>query len=190
MSSSLGTKLIPGMWKYNRTMLGQVTQNTNAKVRFCSKTHPSGGSMITITSPTTKAQFKAYYALRYRVLREPGGHPKGTEKDDYEPISEHFMAVSETGEIVGVAKLFEKSAGVGHLSHMVVAPEQQHKGIGRMLMEQVEKRAREKGYTTLGTMSRLTATAFFEKHGFKIAELPTLHLGTIHLVWMEKDITQ
>jgi GNAT superfamily N-acetyltransferase len=136
--------------------------------------------MITIITPSSREQFKAYYALRYRVLREPGGHPKGTEKDDYEPISDHFMAVNEAGEVVGAVKL----------SHMVVAPEHQHKGIGHMLMECVEKRAREKGYKTLGTTSRLTATAFFEKHGFRITELPTIHLGTIHLVWMEKDITK
>ena len=144
--------------------------------------------MITIKTPTTKEQFKAYYALRYKVLREPGGHPKGTEKDDYEPISDHFMAVNEAGEIVGAVKLYEKAPGVGHLSHLVVSPDYQHKGIGRLLMEHVEQRAKEKGYKTLGAMSRITATAYFEKFGFKITELPTLHLGTIHLVWMEKNI--
>lgn len=146
--------------------------------------------MITITTPITKEQFKAYYALRYKVLREPGGHPRGTEKDDYEPISDHFTAVNETGEIVGAVKLYEKSPGVGHLSHLVVAPEYQHKGIGRMLMEYVEQRAREKGYKTLGAMSRVTATAYFEKYGFHIAEMPSLHLGIIHLVWMEKNISE
>jgi N-acetylglutamate synthase-like GNAT family acetyltransferase len=179
------------MWKYNQTNLGQVySKHKRAGQSLLNKTCCSGEIMITITSPTTKAQFKAYYALRYKVLREPGGHPKGTEKDDYEPISDHFMAVNEAGEIVGAAKVYEKSSGVGHLSHMVVSPDHQHQGIGRMLMAHVEKQAREKGYKTLGTMSRLTATAFFEKHGFKITELPTLHLGTIHLVWMEKDITK
>ena len=144
--------------------------------------------MITIKTPTTREDFKAYYALRYKVLREPGGHPKGTEKDDYEPISEHFMAINEAGEVVGAVKLYEKAPGVGHLSHLVIAQEYQHKGIGRMLLGFVEQRAREKGYTTLGAMSRVTATAYFEKNGYKITELPTLHLGTIHLVWMEKKI--
>jgi N-acetylglutamate synthase-like GNAT family acetyltransferase len=146
--------------------------------------------MISITTPTTKEQFKAYYALRYKVLSEPGGHPKGTEKDDYEPISDHFMAVNEVGEIVGAVKLYEKSPQVGHLSHLVVAPEYQQKGIGRMLVETVEQRAREKGYKILGAMSRVTSTAYFEKFGFHIAELPSLHLGTVHLVWMEKKISE
>ena len=145
--------------------------------------------MITITSPTTKEQFKAYYTLRYKVLREGGGHPRGTEKDDYEPISDHFMAMNEAGEIIAGVKLYEKSPGVGHLSHLVVAPEYQHKGVGRKLMEYVEQRAREKGFKTLGANSRVTATAYFEKFGFHIAAMPTLHLGTIHLVWMEKNIS-
>ena len=144
--------------------------------------------MIKILTPTTKEQFKAYYALRYKVLREPGGHPKGTEKDDYEPISTHYMAVNEAGEIVGAVKLYEKSPEVGYLSHLVVAPEYQHKGIGKMLMAHVEKCALEKGFKSLGVMSRVTATAYFEKAGFQIASLPTLHLGTIHLVWMEKKL--
>lgn len=145
--------------------------------------------MITIKSPTTRDEFKAYYALRYKVLREPWGHPKGTEKDDYEPISEHFMAVNEKGEVVGVAKLFEKSEGVGHISHLAVASDQQHKGIGRQLLETVERRARERGFRTLGTMARITATAYFERHGFHVAGIPTPHLGTTHLVWMEKPLS-
>ncbi len=145
--------------------------------------------MPIIKTPTTREEFKAYYALRYKVLREPWGHPKGTEKDDYEPISEHFMAVDEqTGEVLGVIKLYEKAPGVGNISHLAVLTSYQHKGIGMSLVEAVEKRARERGFKTLGTMSRVTATAYFEKHGYRIAGIPAPHLGTIHLVWMEKEL--
>ncbi len=145
--------------------------------------------MITIITPTSKEQFKAYYALRYKVLREPGGHPKGTEKDDYEPISDHFMAVDEsTGEVVGAIKLCEKSAGVGNISHLAVATAYQHLGIGRQLIEAVERRARERGFKTLGATSRVTATAYFEKHGYHVAGIPSPHLGITHVVWMEKNL--
>ena len=144
--------------------------------------------MPIIKTPMTREEFKAYYALRYKVLREPWGHPKGTEKDDYEPISEHFMAVDEqTGEVLGVIKLYEKAPGVGNISHLAVLTAFQHKGIGTSLVEAVEKCARERGFKTLGTMSRVTATAYFEKHGYRIAGIPAPQLGTIHLVWMEKE---
>ena len=90
--------------------------------------------MPVIKTPVTREEFKVYYALRYKVLREPWGHAKGTEKDDYEAISEHFMAVDEkTGEVLGVIKLYEKAPGVGHVSHMAVSIAHQHKGIGRFL---------------------------------------------------------
>ena len=145
--------------------------------------------MPVIKMPTTREDFKAYYALRYKVLREPWGHPKGTEKDDYEPISEHFMAVDEqTDEVLGVAKLFEKSPGVGNISHLAVSPTHQHQGIGKLLVEAVEKRGRERGFKTLGVVSRVTATAYFERHGYHIAGIPTPTLGTTHLVWMEKEL--
>lgn len=144
--------------------------------------------MYTIKTPTTHDDFKAYYALRYRVLREPWGHPKGTEKDDYEPISEHFMAVNEKGDVVGVVKLFEKTDCVGHISHLAVAPEHQHKGVGHLLLQTVEQRARARGFHTIGTMARVTATVYFEKYGFRIVGMPTPHLGTTHLVWMEKAL--
>jgi len=145
--------------------------------------------MYTIKKPKTRDDFKAYYALRYRVLREPFGYPKGTEKDDYEPISEHFMAISENGEVVGVAKLYEKAEGVGHVSHLAVAPDYQHKGIGHLLLQNMEQRAREKGFKIIGTTARTTASAYFERFGFRVVGIPTPHLGTTHLVWMEKSLS-
>jgi len=109
---------------------------------------PRGVRMrITIKTPKTRDDFKAYYDLRYRVLREPWGQAKDTEKDDYEPISQHFMAVDEDkGKIVGVIKVFERSAGVGWVSHLAVDPAYQKKGIGKQLLAAVEQAARESGW--------------------------------------------
>jgi N-acetylglutamate synthase-like GNAT family acetyltransferase len=146
--------------------------------------------MITIKTPTTRDEFKAYYAVRYKVLREPWGHPKGTEKDDYEPISEHFMAVDDqTRDVLGVVKLYEKEPGIGYVSHLAVASEHQHKGIGRLLIQAVEARARALGFHSVGTMARVTATAFFETFGYHVTGIPAPHLGTTHLVWMEKELS-
>jgi N-acetylglutamate synthase-like GNAT family acetyltransferase len=145
--------------------------------------------MIKITSPKTREEFKAYYDLRYKVLREPWGLPKGTEKDDYEPISEHFMAVDEkTGELMGVVKLFEKEPGIGWFSHLAVATSQQRKGIGKQLLGLVESRARERGFKALGCLARLNTTAFFEKEGYRVSGLPVHYLGTTQVVWMEKAL--
>ena len=145
--------------------------------------------MITIKIPQTRDDFKAYYELRYKVLRAPWGQPKDTEKDDYEPISQHFMAIDDTnGKVVGVVKLFEKSEGVGWLSHLAIDPGYQKKGVGRLLMDSVEQAAREKGFHVIGCMSRLNTTAYFERMGFRTAGLPTHYFGTTQVLWMEKEL--
>ena len=144
---------------------------------------------ITVKNPTTRDEFKTYYELRYHVLREPWGQPRGSEKDDYEPISQHFMAIEPVNQVVvGVVKLFEKSPGVGWFSHLAVKPEYQRKGIGKQLVGIVEEAARRQGYHILGCMSRLNTTSYFEKLGFKVTGLPAQYFGTTQVVWMEKNL--
>ena len=143
--------------------------------------------MFTITSPHTKEEFKAYYSLRYKVLREPLGQPHGTEKDDYEPISQHYMAVdSDTNEVVGTIKLFEKDAGIGQFSHLAIDPRHQKQGIGRALIATVEAKARELGYKQLGTLTRLTATGFYERCGYTRGGITEVMFGKLQMMWMER----
>ena len=145
--------------------------------------------MIIIQTPKSKEDFKNYYGLRYRVLREPFGHPRGTEKDDFEPISQHFMAKDDqTGEVVGVVKFFEKESSICQFSHLAVLETRQRQGIGHLLMDTIENVARKEGYTIMGAMSRLTATKFFETLGFEIKGLPAHLFGTTQIVWMEKNL--
>lgn len=145
--------------------------------------------MIKIVVPQTREEFKEYYDLRYKVLREPWGMQKGTEKDDFEPISKHFMAVDEeSGKILAVVKLYEKEPGVGCFSHLAVATSEQNKGIGKILMNFIEEEAKKDGFTSLGMLARLNTTAYFERAGYKMKGLPSHYFGTTQVVWMEKPI--
>jgi N-acetylglutamate synthase-like GNAT family acetyltransferase len=145
--------------------------------------------MIVIKRPATKDDFKAYYALRYHVERESGGHPKGTEKDDFEPISIHFMAVDlQTGEVVGVARLFEKDPGEGQISHLAVHEDWERQGIGRKLVEAVEAEAHNLGYKRLGGMAHQSTTGFFEKLGFRVKGMHSNPFGNVQLIWTEKEL--
>jgi len=145
--------------------------------------------MAVIRSPKTKEEFKAYYALRFHVLRESLGQHPGSEKDDYEPISIHYMAVDEqTYQIIGVVKLFEKEPGMGQFSHLAVDSAFQHKGVGRLLIHTVEQKSRELGYRKLGTLTRLTATGFYERCGYKPMGITGVLFGKLQMMWMEKDL--
>jgi ribosomal protein S18 acetylase RimI-like enzyme len=145
--------------------------------------------MIIIRQPQTREDFKAYYHLRYQVLREPWGQPKGSEKDDFEPISHHYMAVDDqTGELVGVVKWLEKAPGQAWLTHLAVHPAHQKLGIGQLLANTIEEAARAQGYTLIGAQVRLNATDYFEKLGYQVTDIPTHYFATVHTVWMEKRL--
>jgi len=145
--------------------------------------------MAVIRSPKTKEEFKAYYALRFHVLRESLGQHPGSEKDDFEPISIHYMAVDEqTNQIIGVVKLFEKEPAMGQFSHLAVDSAFQHKGVGRLLIHTVEQKSRELGYRKLGTLTRLTATGFYERCGYKPMGITGVLFGKLQMMWMEKDL--
>lgn len=145
--------------------------------------------MIVIKSPKTKEDFKKYYELRYSVLRKPLGLTRGTEKDDYEPISHHFMAVDDgTGEIIGVIKLFEREPGVGQFSHIAVAEAYQHQGIGRKLVQAVEECAHQLGYHSLGSVTRVTAAEFYTNCGYVIKGYSNPLFERIPTFWVEKAI--
>jgi N-acetylglutamate synthase-like GNAT family acetyltransferase len=145
--------------------------------------------MFTIKSPHTKQEFKDYYALRYHVLREPLGLPHGTEKDDYEVISEHFMVVEDqTGEIVGVVKLYEDEPGLARFSHLAVSEKHQGQGIGQLLVETVEKAARKKGYKQMGTLTRVSAVDVYEKYGYERAGMGKKLFGKLQTIWMLKSL--
>lgn len=146
--------------------------------------------MIVIKSPKTKDEFKRYYDLRYRVLRKSLGQPRGTEKDDYEPISNHFMAVDDgTGEIIGAIKLFEHEPGVGQFSHIAVLEAYQKQGIGRMLINEVEEKARELGYHSIGSITRVTAADFYKKCGYVVKGYSTPLFERVPTFWVEKDLS-
>ena len=145
--------------------------------------------MIVITSPRTRDEFKAYYDLRYKILREPWGLLRGTEKDDFEPISQHFAAKNdESGELLGCVKMFEKEPGVVWVSHLAVTDKHQREGIGKLLLEHVETVARSQGYSRIGCLSRLNTTDYFAKAGYVISGMPTHYFGTTQVVWMEKNL--
>lgn len=145
--------------------------------------------MIEIRVPKTRDDFRLYYELRYRVLRQPWAQDRGTEKDDFEPISCHYMAWDTDADIpVGVIKLYEKEDGVGCFSHLAVDSKYQHTGIGKLLVNTVEDKARELGYTRIGCFSRLNSTDYFERKGYKVAGLPSRYFLTTQVVWMEKSL--
>src|SRR6266487_593899 len=60
---------------------------------------------FTLAEPRTAQEWESYFDLRWRVLREPWGQPRGTERDDLDAESFHLILRDSAGAVVAVGRL-------------------------------------------------------------------------------------
>lgn len=143
--------------------------------------------MTHLSSPSTKQDFEKYYEFRYQQLREPWGQPKGSEVDDIEERSFHFMLSDDNNNIIGVARLHQVNDNVGQVRYVAVSNEHQGQGLGKQLMAVCEVQAKAIGLKTIELNARDVALAFYLSLGYQ-------NLGESHVLYekiqhykMQKD---
>ncbi len=138
-----------------------------------------------IREPKSAAEWTSYYALRYRVLRQPWNQPLGSERDDYEYDHAHFAAFHDN-EIVGVGRLDFIEPTTRQIRFMAVEPNVQSKGIGAGLMRLMEAEAWDSGAIEIILHARENALGFYEKLGYVSVEPSHLLFGEIQHFLMKK----
>ncbi|MGE0455337.1 MAG: GNAT family N-acetyltransferase [Vicinamibacteria bacterium] len=79
-------------------------------------------------------------------------------------LRERVMLVATDGdEVVGFGQL---NAETGEVDAVYVLPERQGEGIGRALLSELERQARDRGVARLELSATLNATAFYERAGY------------------------
>jgi amino-acid N-acetyltransferase len=79
-----------------------------------------------------------------------------------------FIVACEDGRVVGVGAL-QQFGSAALLRSLAVAPDRRGRGLGRVLVEELERRASASGVTTLILLTE-SARAFFEHQGFTLIE--------------------
>lgn len=142
---------------------------------------------IKISQPKTKSDFEKYYDLRWRILRKPWKQPRGSEKDNFENQSVHIAAFVGD-KIIGIGRLHLNSKKESQVRYMAVEHGFQGKGIGGLVLKQLEKAAKKKGAKYIILNSRETAVKFYKKYGYKIVGKADTMFGVIPHWKMKKDI--
>jgi len=143
--------------------------------------------MTKIKEPKTKKEFEDYYRLRWDILRAPYKQPKGSEKDDLEDKAIHLIAL-DNKKIIGVGRGHFNNNEEAQVRYMAIDNKYQGKGIGGMILDELEKRLKEKGARYVVLNARETALNFYKKHGYEVmGEAPTLY-GKIKHSKMRKDL--
>jgi GNAT superfamily N-acetyltransferase len=74
-----------------------------------------------------------------------------------------FYGIRSHGILIGYVALKKKS----HIFHLCVIPNEQKRGIGKMLLEYVEKKSKKAGSSQLTVNASLNAIPFYQKCGFE-----------------------
>lgn len=144
--------------------------------------------MIEIRSPLSQEEWDKYYQLRWEVLRKPWNQPIGSEKDASEDTSFHLMAIDDKKKVLGVCRLQKNSDTEGQIRFMAVAENAQGKGIGKMLINAAEKKAKDLGLTRIILQARENAVPFYKSCKYEIEEKTFLLFNTIQHYLMTKNL--
>ncbi|QRY76920.1 GNAT family N-acetyltransferase [Pseudomonas sp. PDNC002] len=87
-----------------------------------------------------------------------------------------------SGRIVGTCALDGNA-----VRSLFIAPQQQRKGIGQLLMARIEEAALQRGLDTLMVPSSLTAQAFYARLGYRAVR--EQHYGEERTIIMSKPLT-
>ncbi len=101
--------------------------------------------MFRIDTPKTDEDFERYFQFRWEVLRKPWNYPPGSEKDEYETVSEHRTVIDGKGNIVACGRVHLNTTEEAQIRHIAVSSDHMRKGLGQMILSALETVARNLG---------------------------------------------
>lgn len=141
-----------------------------------------------IRSPQNETEWQAYFELRYDILRAPWGQAKGSEQTADEAQHQHFAFFNEANQIIGVGRLDQTAPHIGQVRFMAVAANQQGKGIGKAIIDEIEVVCKAKGFQHIILHAREVALPFYRKLGYQMVEPSHLLFGEIQHYLMQKTL--
>jgi len=133
----------------------------------------------------TDPLFQQVWNLREEVLRLPLGLSLKGE-DLSEELNEDIIVALHDQQVIGCVHLRKLSEDRFKLRQMAIEPRFQGTGTGKILIQQAEILAREKGITHIELHARLEAVPFYLKCGYQVSGNVFMEVGIPHLL-MEKQ---
>jgi ribosomal protein S18 acetylase RimI-like enzyme len=101
-------------------------------------------------------------------------HPDAIELPAEQIAAGHVRVAERDGELLGFLVLLERDGDGCELDGLFVEPERMRGGVGRRLVDEAARMARERGAARIDVVANPQAVAFYEAVGFTtVGEAPT-----------------
>jgi GNAT superfamily N-acetyltransferase len=145
-------------------------------------------AVVEARAPSGAAEWSAYYALRWRILRAPW-QAGGPERDPTDDTSVHRLVCNARGRVLAVGRLHRiEGTTTAQFRFMAVDSDQQRKGYGTLLLGALEQAARDRGLDTVILQARENAVPFYRRHGYQVQEKTFLLFDEIQHYLMSKRL--
>ncbi|QKS71594.1 GNAT family N-acetyltransferase [Paenalkalicoccus suaedae] len=142
--------------------------------------------MIATHVARTDDELNDVYSVRRKVFIEEQGVPEALEIDDKEKESIHFILYEDTTPTgAGRIRIMQD---IAKAERVCILKSGRGKGLGKVLMEQMEATAKERGASIVKLNAQTHAEAFYQTIGYQtVSETPFLDADIWH-VTMEKKL--
>jgi N-acetylglutamate synthase-like GNAT family acetyltransferase len=135
---------------------------------------------IELRESKTADDFALYYDLRWRILRKPWTEDRESSKDEHESLAVHLMAWADN-KLVGVGRLHFNTPQEAQIRYMAVEDSYSGRGVGTVVLKELEVRAERAGATRIVANARENALSFYKKHGYHLIDrADTLFDSLVH----------
>ncbi|GJJ68795.1 hypothetical protein EMPS_01141 [Entomortierella parvispora] len=130
------------------------------------------------------------HEVRYKVFTDEQGYDGSIEVDDIDSECKHWVVVDSEGHPVGTARIFLYSPTVAKVGRVAVLSSTRGSGLGRLLMESIEKWViQNTDVKTLALSSQVPRMGFYERMGFVASGDIYPDEGQPH-IYMEKPLSK
>jgi len=141
-----------------------------------------------VRPPETPEEFERYRDLRWKILRAPFNQPRITEQDDDGTVDYPIMVCEIDGIPIGVGRAHFISDNEAQIRSISVEEEWSGKGIGSIVLKELEKIVTAKGAKRIIIHARNNAIEFYKKNGYEVVEPSYTLFGKIEHTLMDKIV--
>lgn len=144
--------------------------------------------MVQVRIADFSADYDALRRIRFAVFVDEQKVPEDLELDERDAHCVHVLALDDSGEPIGTARIDLDDAG--RVGRLAVVASCRRRGVGAALMKKLHVIARDNGLDTVWCHAQTSAVPFYVRLGYVSAGEETFIEAGIEHITMQKTLTE